>query len=78
MCDVLINTDVMKEGREYRGGTTLSMVQIQRRSVVLERWELRPEELAISTNREEYAQSLRYGSTRLGHASHQHNGDHEL
>lgn len=55
----MINTDVMKEGREYRGETTLSMVQIQRRSVVLERWELRPEELAISTNREEYAQSLR-------------------
>lgn len=55
----MINTDVMKEGREYRGGTTLSMVQIQRRSVVLEKWELRPEELAISTNREEYAQSLR-------------------
>lgn len=59
MCDVLINTDVMKEGREYRGETTLSMVQIQRRSVVLEEWELRPEELAILTNREEYAQSLR-------------------
>lgn len=71
LCDVWINTDVMKEGREYRGGTTLSMVQIQRRSVVLEKWELRPEELAISTNQEEYAQSLRWGSTRLGHASHQ-------
>lgn len=50
----------MKEGREYRGGIAQSMVQIQRRSVVLEELgtEAR-EELAISTNQEEYAQSLR-------------------
>lgn len=51
MCDDWINTDVMKEGRECRVGVALSMVQMQRRSVVLEELgtEAR-EELGISTN----------------------------